>query len=117
MVTLTVFKQTLGFILGSGSDIGGVGFGMLLLLWVCNSKIFSTLRTESFSKAIRFWQKMFIPIVIAMAASQNVFQALSSGEIAILAGFVPVSVSFLLLSVASRVLKNDSAQKGEPKHE
>lgn len=104
--------NTLGFVLGTGSDLGGVGFGMLLLLYVTNSKRFSALKTEAFSRGIDFWRGMFIPMVIAMAASQNVASALSSGAVAILAGLIPVLVAFLALSFVSRLLIKSHAEEG-----
>jgi malonate transporter MadL subunit len=42
---------------------------------------------------------MYIPIVVAMAAKQNVIGALSGGWMALLAGVGAVVVSFLLIPV------------------
>lgn len=105
-----ILGSILGEILGTGSDIGGVGFGMLLLLFVTNSCCFSRIKTSGFSGGIQFWKKMFLPIVIAMSASQNIYRALSSGFVAILAGLIPVAVAFLVLSIVSRFLKGDQKE-------
>ena len=56
--------------------------------------------TES---GIHFWSAMYIPIVVAMAAKQNVIAAVSSGWLAIVAGVAAVAVSFALIPVLNRI--------------
>ena len=46
---------------------------------------------------------MYIPIVVAMAAKQNVIAAVSSGWMAIVAGVAAVAVSFALIPLLDRV--------------
>ncbi|MDT9694062.1 malonate transporter subunit MadL, partial [Streptomyces sp. P9(2023)] len=55
--------------------------------------------TES---GITLWNGMYIPIVVAMAARQDVAAALDGGMIAILAGFVAVMASFLVIPLFGR---------------
>ncbi|HSF52646.1 MAG TPA: malonate transporter subunit MadL, partial [Algoriphagus sp.] len=43
---------------------------------------------------IEFWNKLYIPVVIAMAASLNVKAAISSGTLAIFGGILPVILAF-----------------------
>ena len=45
---------------------------------------------------------MYIPVVVAMSASQNVFSALGQGFLAILAGAVAVFAVFLILFLLSK---------------
>jgi len=52
---------------------------------------------------ISFWSAMYIPIVVAMAAKQNVFGAISSGWPSLVAGVGAVLVSFALIPVLSRL--------------
>ena len=54
------------------------------------------------AKGIGFWSAMYIPIVVAMAARQNVAAALSGGWMAIIAGVAAVSASFALIPVLAR---------------
>ena len=54
---------------------------------------------------------MYIPIVIAMAAKQNVFAAVSSGWLAILAGLSAVAISFLLVPVLARFSQSEEEVK------
>ena len=62
----------LGKIIDVNGDVGGVGFAMLLLIiinaWV-NKKGGLEVGTK---EGILFWSGMYIPIIIAMAATQNV---------------------------------------------
>lgn len=95
--------QLIGELTGIGSDIGGVGFAMLLLLFVTNSKFFREQTDTKISDGIVFWKEMYIPVVIAMAATQNVLQALSCGIYAIIAGLAAVGVSFALLPVINNM--------------
>ena len=46
---------------------------------------------------------MYIPIVIAMAAKQNVVAAVSSGWLAVVAGVAAVVVSFAMIPLLSRL--------------
>ncbi len=57
---------------------------------------------KGYEKGLEFWKEMFIPVVIAMSASQNVVSALSGGALALLAGLATVLVAFLLLPVINR---------------
>lgn len=87
----------LGELVGIGSDVGGVGFAILLLLFVGNSKLFPFARKKDFIDGMNFWKKMYIPVVVAMAASQNVYRMLTSGMVAIVSGAASVAFPFLLL--------------------
>ncbi|MFM2249227.1 MAG: hypothetical protein RLZZ358_154, partial [Bacteroidota bacterium] len=45
------------------------------------------------------WNKLYIPIVIAMAASLNVKSAVSAGLLAFLAGTLPVLLAFGVVKI------------------
>jgi malonate transporter MadL subunit len=55
--------------------------------------------TES---GVNFWNAMYIPIVVAMAASQDVIAAVTSGWLAIVAGVLAVAASFAMIPVLAR---------------
>lgn len=97
----------LGKLIGVNANVGGVGIAMLLLIVLSNlnnrgPKL--SLPTES---GIDFWNAMYIPIVVAMAAKQNVIAALSSGWLAIVAGTAAVIASFMLIPVMTRLSKSN----------
>jgi malonate transporter MadL subunit len=97
--------EILGKSLGIEANVGGVGFAMLLLILLCEllSKR-GLLKPESIA-GIGFWNQMYIPVIVAMAATQNVAAAVSSGFLAILAGIVPTAAAFALIPALARFFK------------
>ena len=94
--------ETLGRLLHIDANVGGVGFAMLLLI-VCNQWMEKNgLLSQDIEDGIMFWSKMYIPVIVAMSATQNVSAALSGGWVALLAGVVPVVVCFMLMPVFSK---------------
>ena len=92
----------LGELIGVQANVGGVGIAMLLLIYLSNLHdhgLKFALPTET---GINFWSAMYIPIVVAMAAKQNVIAAISSGWMAVVAGVAAVVASFLLIPVIAR---------------
>jgi malonate transporter MadL subunit len=86
--------ELLGSWLGINANVGGVGFAMIFLIL---TKEFLTRKgwwKSELEFGIEFWNKLYIPVVIAMAASLNVKSAISSGTLAIFAGIVPVILAF-----------------------
>ena len=97
-----VTGDLLGAAMGIDANVGGVGIAMLLLLAL------TSLTHEKYQLApltrtgITFWSAMYIPIVVAMAARQNVVAALSSGWMAIVAGIAAVAISFAMIPLLAR---------------
>jgi len=75
----------IGAALGVDADIGGVGIAMILLILGCDALKHRGLMKAPTESGITFWGQMYVPIVVATAASQNVRGALSGGLMAILA--------------------------------
>ncbi|MDE0763967.1 MAG: malonate transporter subunit MadL [Cellvibrionales bacterium] len=108
MLLGTYAGNLLGGLLGLEANVGGVGIAMLLLILLSNlsSKKF---RLNAVSESgIYFWSAMYIPIVVAMAAKQNVLAALSSGWLAVVAGALAVAVSFAAIPLISRLGVDDN---------
>ena len=104
-----ILGNLLGKLINIDSDIGGVGFAMFLLM---ASSIYlrkkDWLVPES-EKGILFWSSIYIPIVVAMAATLNVKAAVSGGFIAVIAGIgATVAVLFLVPLIAKIGRKNES---------
>jgi len=94
----------LGTLLGIDANVGGVGFAMVFLLL---SKEYMTSKgwwNGEFGFGLEFWNKLYIPIVIAMSASLNVKSAVSSGLLAVLAGLLPVLLAFWVFKVLIKKL-------------
>ena len=95
----------LGELIGVQANVGGVGIAMLLLI-VLSNLTHHRLRLNPITESgIGFWSAMYIPIVVAMAAKQNVIAAISSGWLAIIAGMAAVAASFAMIPVLARVGK------------
>jgi malonate transporter MadL subunit len=50
---------------------------------------------------------MYIPIVVAMAAKQNVLAAISGGWMALIAGVLTVIISFMMIPVLYKLIKRN----------
>ena len=95
----------LGELIGVQANVGGVGIAMLLLLFISNLSSHRFRFNPITETGIGFWSAMYIPIVVAMAAKQNVIAALSSGWMAIIAGVAAVAASFAMIPVLDRIGK------------
>tara|TARA_B100001540_G_scaffold265941_1_gene246727 strand:- start:351 stop:707 length:357 start_codon:yes stop_codon:yes gene_type:complete len=93
--------ELLGSLFGIDANVGGIGIAMFLLM--CATSFFK----ERFEignvseKGITFWSMIYIPIVVAMAAKQNVVGAIDGGFMALMAGLLVVAVSFIFVPIIS----------------
>lgn len=93
----------LGKLMGIPANVGGIGIAMLILIFVGNYLKNKNLLQEEIEKGITFWSAIYIPVVVAMAAKQNVFGAVSGGTMAITAGIVAVAIGFILVPILSKL--------------
>lgn len=95
--------EFLGVALGVDANVGGVGFAMIMLILATDW----LRRKDKFPKAseqgVLFWSAMYIPIVIAMASTQNVAKAITGGPMAILAGLAALAAGAALVPVLARI--------------
>jgi malonate transporter MadL subunit len=97
--------DVLGKVLGVKANVGGVGIAMLLLI---AARLWLTRKGEldrGTKLGVEFWALMYIPIVVAMAAQQNVVSAVEGGPMVILVGIVVVVVCFGLVALLGKVMK------------
>lgn len=102
LLTGLTIGRLIGALIGVDADIGGVGIAMLLLIVGCEALQRRELMKAPTQNGIVFWGQMYVPIVVAMAASQNVLGALSGGLMAILAGLSGVGICFLLVAFLAK---------------
>ncbi len=95
--------DVLGDAIGVQANVGGVGIAMLLLIVLSNLSHQKFHIGQATERGIGFWSAMYIPIVVAMAAKQNVIAAVSSGWLAITAGVAAVVVSFAFIPLLDRI--------------
>ncbi len=99
----TYAGNVLGYLMGIDANVGGVGIAMLMLIALSNLSSTKFQLQPISESGIHFWSAMYIPIVVAMAAKQNVVAALSSGWLAVIAGVAAVLVGFALVPVLTRL--------------
>jgi len=93
----------LGILIGLKSDVGGVGFAMFFLMLSYSYFKKKGLVKEITTQGILFWSSMYLPIIIAMAATQNVKAAISQGPLAVVIGVVVTITGFLLVPLISKI--------------
>jgi malonate transporter MadL subunit len=97
--------EALGHYFHLSGNLGGVGFAMLLLVFInnyTNKKHTMPAETES---GILFWSKLYIPVVVAMSASQNVKAALSGGWVAVLVGIAATVACYMAVPLLTKLIK------------
>ena len=95
--------EALGALIGVQANVGGVGIAMLLLIVLSDLFRRRGGMKPLTQQGVLFWSAVYIPIVVAMAAKQNVIAAVRGGPAAILAGALAVIVGFLLVPLLSRI--------------
>lgn len=95
----------LGVLTGVNSNVGGVGFAMLLLILISDKLLNKDKLSKNAQDGVLFWSSMYIPIVVAMTACQDVVAAISGGPLAITAGILAVIICFAFLPLLSKLGK------------
>jgi|SoimicmetaTmtHAB_FD_contig_31_24517001_length_661_multi_2_in_0_out_0_2 malonate transporter MadL subunit len=99
----------LGALIGVKSNVGGVGIAMLMLIFLkvyLHKKGFLPKETEA---GVGFWGAMYIPVVVAMAANQNVVAALKGGPVALLSALAAAVACACVIAALSRSGQDDTA--------
>ena len=92
----------LGQLMGVKTNVGGVGIAMLLL--IC-ARLYMQRREwmpQMTERGVEYWGAMYIPVVVAMAAQQDVVAALRGGPVAVLAALGSVVVCAGVISLINR---------------
>jgi len=105
------FGDLLGQALGVKTNVGGVGIAMLLLivarLYMARNDILPKL-TEL---GVEYWGAMYIPVVVAMAAQQDMVSALRGGPVAVLSAIAAVVACACVIAVINRT-ETGAMEKG-----
>jgi malonate transporter MadL subunit len=95
--------DVLGILLGVKANVGGVGLAMMLLMaarvWLLRRGILS----HGIKLGVEFWATMYIPIVVAMAAQQNVVAAVRGGPMVIITAVLVVGLCFATVGLIGRI--------------
>jgi malonate transporter MadL subunit len=98
--------ELLGRFLNIEANVGGVGFGMILLILFNEWLSKRDLLPAPTQQGILFWSSLYIPVIVAMSATQNVAAAFSGGYMAIVAGAIPTIAMFMLVPVMVKLGKS-----------
>ena len=104
--------DVLGWVIGAKNNVGGVGIAMLLLILVRWYMVSKGILKKPFENGVNYWAAMYIPVVVAMAAQQNVVAALRGGHVALLAAVVTFVSCFCIISYINRGESQESIEKG-----
>ena len=99
----------LGILLNINGNVGGVGFGMALLIASYTYLQKKELLPEPTASGIKFWGAIYIPVIVAMSATQNVKAALTGGWVALAVGILATGACFFLVPVISQIGKENSS--------
>lgn len=106
-----VAGKALGWLLGMDANVGGVGIAMLLLVIVTDRMRREDALPPATDGGVMFWSAIYIPVIVAMAASQNVRAAIHGGPAALLAGTLSVIGCISLVPVFNKIgRKEDDSQ-------
>jgi len=109
----TFLGDLLGAVIGVKANVGGVGIAMMLLIAAQYYLRRHGLLRADVERGVIFWAMLYIPVVVAMAATQNVIVAVKGGPIALLAAIGSVGLCAGVIAFINRVLihrpANDTA--------
>ncbi|OTG84107.1 malonate transporter subunit MadL [Acinetobacter sp. ANC 4558] len=89
--------KALGALIGVDANVGGVAIAMILL--ICFKELLAKkgLLSKTTQLGVLYWSGMYIPIVVAMSAGQNVVAALSGGMVGVIVSiFALVGTVFVI---------------------
>lgn len=98
--------KLLGALLGVDANVGGVAIAMILLIAGKEVLAKRNLLPQVTQFGVLYWAGMYIPIVVAMSAGQNVVAAMSGGMVAVLVSAVSLIITVLAVRWLNK-LSND----------
>jgi len=104
----------LGQALGVKTNVGGVGIAMLLLIFARLYMAKKDLLPKLTELGVEYWGAMYIPVVVAMAAQQDMVSALRGGPVAVLSAFAAVGVCACVIAAINRTENMSVAAAPEP---
>ena len=113
MIAGLFLGELLGKLIGVQANVGGVGIAMLLMILFAEFLRKRGRLNPVSQQGVIFWSSIYIPVVVAMAAKQNVVAAVKGGPTALLAGALAVVVSCALVPLISRIGAGDVASQDD----
>ena len=107
----------LGVAIGVKTNVGGVGIAMLMLIFLRLYLHKKGLLPKETEAGVGFWGAMYIPVVVAMAANQNVVAALKGGPVALLSALGAAALCACGIAVLSRIGHDNTSFVNAPQLE
>lgn len=104
----------LGQALGVKTNVGGVGIAMLLLIFARLYMAKKDILPKLTELGVEYWGAMYIPVVVAMAAQQDVVSALRGGPVALLSALGSVAVCACVIAAINRTERPAVAVEPSP---
>lgn len=95
--------NTLGMLLGVKANVGGVAISMILLILTKELLAKKGYLPQVTQFGVLYWSGMYIPIVVAMSAGQNVVAALSGGVLGIIVSVASLVGTVLVIRYLNRI--------------
>src|SRR3954467_2269171 len=92
----------LGRALGVKTNVGGVGIAMLLLIFARLYMARKDILPKLTEMGVEYWGAMYIPVVVAMAAQQDMVSALRGGPVALLSALGAVATCAVAIALINR---------------
>jgi malonate transporter MadL subunit len=108
-----ILGDFLGLAIGVKANVGGVGIAMFLLVlarWLLMKRAMLSERTRF---GVEFWGLIYIPIVVAMAAQQNVIAAIKGGPLVLIAGIAATAASFACVPLLLKLMPTRKAEAAQ----
>ncbi|MBY0258876.1 malonate transporter subunit MadL [Methylobacterium sp.] len=106
----------LGVALGVKANVGGVGLAMILLIAARSWLLARGKLGGGIKLGVEFWSTMYIPIVVAMAAQQNVVAAVRGGPIVLIAATVSLLLCFACVALLGRFGRREPGEAAQVRH-
>ena len=107
----------LGSLIGVKTNVGGVGIAMLLLIVIRLYMQKKDKLPKLTELGVEYWGAMYIPVVVAMAAQQDMVSALRGGPVALISAFGAVAVCACVIAVINRMEHRKAMAPAEMIHE
>lgn len=95
--------NTLGSLLGVQANVGGVAISMILLILTKEILTKKGYLPQITQFGVLYWSGMYIPIVVAMSAGQNVVAALSGGMLGLAVSVASLIGTVLVIRYLNRL--------------
>ncbi|WP_336025851.1 malonate transporter subunit MadL [Acinetobacter pittii] len=95
--------NTLGMLLGVKANVGGVAISMILLILSKELLAKKGYLPQITQFGVLYWSGMYIPIVVAMSAGQNVVAALSGGMLGLIVSIASLIGTVLVIRYLNRM--------------